>query len=223
MIKRKFLYVCLLTMASTAPVHAIERSCNAEYQWQSTGGSIGPVPFASFTATGSCGNTSVANRCRKRARAAAVQCMKTQWDRRWPHHPITSTGAPDPNYDRQPPEACSSGAKISGYSLAIRCPTKRKTGQHPNPAVICDFDAHSSNIAESVLLAARGDIKSRLEAEVCLIYKNGAHQFSNNSKVHVKLIARTRNGSNNRHCRHTSVLSTDYKIDCNRVRERVSS
>ena len=221
MIKQATLSICLLSMLSSASLYATTRSCNAEYQWQTTGGSIGPIPFASFTASGSCGNKAVANRCRKRARAAAVQCMKTQWDRRWTHHPITSTGAPDPGYDREPPEACSSGAKVKGYSLAKTCPTERKTGQHPDPNVVCDYDAHTNNIAESVTISAKGDIKSRLEAEVCCIYKNGAHQYSNNSKVHVRLIALTRNNDNNPNCRHKSVLSSDYKINCSKVREQL--
>jgi len=205
---------------STSLSADVVRRCDADFLWQTTGGSIGPIPFGEFTARGNCGSKTVANRCRKRARAAAVQCMRTQWEKRWKHHPRKPNGEINTAYDAGPPEACLNAAKVEGYDLSIDCPTMRITGQHPNRDVICDLDAHPNNIAESVKLASSGDIKSRLEAEVCCLYKLGAHQFSNNEEVHIRLIARTKSSSGNKNCKNNEVLSSNYKINCTEVREQ---
>lgn len=208
-----------MLMSTTLPADVVRR-CDAQYMWQTTGGSIGPIPFGGFSAKGNCGSGAVADRCRKRARAAAVQCMKTQWEKRWRHHPRKPNGKPNGAFDAGPPEACLGAAKVENYSLSASCVTERKTGQHPNRDVICDRDAHSNNIKKRIRLATAGDIKSRLEAEVCCLYKQGAYQYPDNKNVHVRLIARTKSSSGNPMCSSSDVLSSDYKINCSKVRRR---
>ncbi len=89
---------------------AIERGCKAAYVLvhPSTGGEIffgGSENHGkghNFTARGSCGNRSVADRCRIRARQTAQKCMDIHWDKRW---------------DRERPEACSSGNRVDNYAV----------------------------------------------------------------------------------------------------------
>ena len=70
------------------------------------------------------------------------------------------------------------------------------------------------------VIARKGDIKTRLEAEVCCAYKGGNHNFAtngnSNQKVHVRLSYRS--WGDNR-CNRTETLSSDDKIDCQSFRQ----
>ena len=202
--------------ASIPEAAGATRQCEALYVWETTGGSLGSS-FGEFEAVGSCGSA-VPNRCPKRARAAAVDCMSTQWDRRWQHHFLGGNFQPNPAQDKGPPEACV-GASIKGYSLEKMCVVKRKTGQHPNSQVVCDQDAHSNNVEKSVLISTAGDLKARLEAEVCCLWRDGTHDFEDNKNIHVRLMAATASSNNGKHCESKRILAPDYKIDCDRVRQ----
>lgn len=200
------------------------RRCDASYAWQTTGGSIGPVPFGSFKAKGNCSFFENANKCRKRAKASVLRCSRTNWETRWEYHPLNSDGSSDGAYNQGKPEACTNASRVENYDLTRRCVTERKTGQHPNPNVVCDTDAHTNNIKKSVKVSNDGDIKSRLEAEVCCFYQDGAYNFSNNQKVHVRLLIKAwSNNDNNKHCKVNETLSPDYKINCTNIRERLCS
>jgi hypothetical protein len=94
---------------------AIERTCQAKWELirQDTGG---VHAMEVFEAKGTCGST-VPNRCRKRARAGAQECMKTHWAQRW-----TPQDGP---WTR--PGVCTSGNKIFGYHVGnIKCRVERK-------------------------------------------------------------------------------------------------
>ena len=81
-----FLSVVLLFQVSSAFGKKIERTCTAYYSLdirraaQQYGGPIVPlVKMFTFKAKGSCGST-VPNRCRERARDAAVNCMDLHYN-----------------------------------------------------------------------------------------------------------------------------------------------
>ena len=196
-----------LTVFMIAPASAAVRRCDARYEWQTTGGSIGPIRFGEFTAKGECGSTAP-NKCRDRARKAAKSCIKQQWDNRWNY------------YQQNPdiiPQRCSEANNIENYDLTTVC-VKRQGG---NPQGICFNVIDSSVAAPPLILARRGDIKSALETRVCCKFEQGRYEFPNNQDVHVRLSARTLSSSGNNRCSHNEVLSSDYKIDCTRVRRNV--
>ena len=78
-----------LLVLFTTQVGATTRHCDANYVWETTGGSI-RGSFGAFKGKGECGQ-SVPNRCRIRARNAIERCAKVHWEKRW---------------DRKVPEAC---------------------------------------------------------------------------------------------------------------------
>ncbi len=182
---------------------AAERHCDAVYVWETTGGSRSGS-FAAFKGKGKCGD-SVPNRCRIRARNAVNQCIQVHWNKRW---------------ERTLPEACiqtSSDSTVVGYDLTLKCErlaSSRKEECFVNGIV----QNQSPPLATKVeTIASRGDIKARLEGEVCCAFNNGNHKFSNLRDVHVSLKYRTRG---NNHCPGSGVLSHDYKIDCHNVRKK---
>lgn len=213
--RRQIVILAALAFFVAAPASAATRHCDATYLWETTGGSLGPVPFGEFRARGGCGNN-VPNRCRIRARQAAESCIKTQWERRWEHHPIHSDGTQDVGFDRNSPEACTQGNNVLDYDLTTVCATERKDGLNANR--VCHSEAHPSNIAERKTVATKGDIKSALETEVCCKFRDGLHEFKNERDVHVRLLARI---SGNKNCPKNLALSSDYKINCKRVRETI--
>lgn len=217
MLIRTIVLLSSLGMLLSASLLAGEvRRCDAKYEWQTTGGAIGPIPFGEFTAKGNCGSKSVANRCRKRAKAAAFQCINTQWEKRWRHHPRKPDGTANSAYDPQPPEACLEAADIEDYDLTTRC--KKRRDNHDSNA-ICHGHTGAAPV-DRPIVAAQGDIKSALETRVCCLYREGKYQFQNEEAVHVRLSARTSSGSGNKHCRSNEVLSSDYAINCKKVREQ---
>lgn len=94
--------VFLFLGAVTAHAENVTRSCDARYEWETTGGTFGGT-FGQFTGKGGCGS-SVPNRCRERARDAAMSCMTTHRDIRW---------------ERRTPEACLQAAGVYGYGLGL--------------------------------------------------------------------------------------------------------
>lgn len=176
-----------------SPVTDRVQQYEGAYLWQTTGGSIGPIAFGDFTARESCG-AATASSCRERARESAARCMRTQWENRWIHHPRKPNGKPNRFYKNSPPRACLNASQVSGYDLS-----KTKFGTK---------------------LASAGDIKSRLEAEVCCLYGNGAYQYKNNERVHVRLIAHTKSSGGNSNSQTKEVLSPDYKVNCAQFREQ---
>jgi hypothetical protein len=100
------------------PAYAVNdtRSCDAYYQWETTGGSFSGT-FGQFTGKGGCGAT-VPNRCRERARDAAMNCMTTHRDIRW---------------ERRTPEACLNAAGVYGYDVGIRPCTSTSNNQCMSP------------------------------------------------------------------------------------------
>jgi hypothetical protein len=133
----------VLAGAACSPAMAkITRSCDASYFWQTTGGTYSGT-FAKFTGKGGCGSI-VPNRCRERARDAAMACMPTHWAIRW---------------ERRRPEHCLNAQGVHGYNVGLpRCTsTATNTCQSPkNPikpgdiktrlevAVCCAFDKPNS-------------------------------------------------------------------------------
>jgi hypothetical protein len=106
-----------LAGATCAPALAnITRSCDAYYFWQTTGGTYSGT-FATFTGKGGCGRT-VANRCRERARDAAMACMATHWDIRW---------------ERRRPEACLNAQGVYGYNIGLPGCTSTATNTCQSP------------------------------------------------------------------------------------------
>ncbi|MEM7065891.1 MAG: hypothetical protein AAF572_22345 [Cyanobacteria bacterium P01_B01_bin.77] len=195
-----------LTVFSVAPASAAVRRCDATYEWQTTGGSIGPIRFGEFTAKGECGST-VPNRCRERARSAAKNCMEDHWSKRGLSSPVS--------------RACLSSSNIEDYDLKTVCVKER--GAHPRD--ICFYSIDSRVAAPPLTLASKWDIKAALQAEVCCIYNQGQNkgqnQFSDNKNVHVRLSGRTFSSSGNKSCRSNQVLASDYTIDCTKVRKNI--
>lgn len=183
------------TMLTDAAL-AITRSCDAIYRWETTGGSV-KGSFGKFSASGSCGST-VPNRCRKRAREAAVRCMGTQWETRW---------------QRKVPELCLNASHVNNYDLRLKCIVV--SGEHK-----CRFFLSDNNIPHTIeTIVGRGDIKARLEAEVCCRLDNGNHAFPNVHNVHVRLRGQT--SGQNSNCSSSTTYTNDYKIDCAKVRDTI--
>ena len=84
-----------LTVVNT---HAITRSCDAKLLITKSGKEGFPE---SFSAKGNCGSN-VPNRCRERAKEAAIKCAAIHWDKRW---------------DRKKPEHCEPGANVHDYGI----------------------------------------------------------------------------------------------------------
>jgi hypothetical protein len=214
-----------LALVAAAQASAEQRRCNASLGWETTGGSL-KGSIIGFTGVGECGSSSVANRCRVRAREAIERCVRTQYERRWQHHPINSDGSQSPGYDRNPPEACLRGANIEGYSLKLDCWTRRTDGA--NPVRVCHNEDGRQRVPSFidpdgvVTVSAAGDIKSALETSVCCFKDHGLQKFPNEEKVHVRLIARASSGNDpQKQCNMRLELEDDYEIDCKRVRETV--
>lgn len=113
---RLLLLALVVILFDTNTALAETRTCHAKWELirQDTGGRH---DMEVFTAKGTCGNRAVANRCRKRARAAANTCMRTHWAQRW-------TPAQGP-WVR--PGECTSGHRIDGYHVGnIKCRIERK-------------------------------------------------------------------------------------------------
>jgi hypothetical protein len=189
-----------LLVLFTSQVGAATRHCDANYVWETTGGSI-QGSFGAFKGKGECGKN-VPNRCRIRARNAIERCAQVHWEKRW---------------DREIPEACiqnNSDSTVVGYNLALKCsyyPGRENEGCWVDP-----LDNSLPTLPRTI--SSSGDIKQRLEGEVCCVYKNGNHQYKDNSNVEVRLSFRSR-GDN--HCGGGGQLSSSsYKIDCKQFREQ---
>ena len=196
-LRRALQGVLLVALASlfafALPAHAgTTRSCDAHYQWETTGGTFGGV-FERFTGRGSCGN-SVPNRCRKRARDAAMGCMSTHWDIRW---------------EKRRPEACLNAAGVYGYDLGIdACTSTPPDSPMPKTCLSPKNEV------------PQGDLKKRLEVEVCCAFGAPIHPeqetLRNAKNVHVRLKAVTK--GKNKHCNGTKTLVNDYVIkDCSAI------
>lgn len=222
---RSTLALGALALVVATPASAETRRCDASLGWETTGGSL-KGGIIEFTGVGECGNASVANRCRERAREAIESCVRTQYQRRWEHHPINSTGAANPNYDRSPPEACTRGANIENYSLKKDCWTEHKDGV--NSVRVCHnlsgTETRPSWVEEKdvVTVSTAGDIKRALETSVCCFRDHGLQQFPDVKDVHVRLIAQASSGNDPQNvCNMRLELEDDYKINCKDIRERV--
>jgi hypothetical protein len=84
----------LLTIGAKPADALITRSCTAYYlatieqiNGEPVRAARTNVPFGTFSASGGCGWT-VADRCRVRAREAALQCALNQWPRRYRWGPV---------------------------------------------------------------------------------------------------------------------------------------
>jgi hypothetical protein len=191
---------CLVAIGIAPNAQALERHCDAVYTWETTGGSAKGT-FGNFNGQGECGNVTVANRCRIRARSAIETCVATHWAKRG---------------DAEVPESCienSSDRTVIGYDMSLRCTWK--VGDPPSACWV--VRTLQPNVAyKNRLIASKGDIKAKLEGEVCCAYQNGNHTFSNNSSVLVRLSYRT-SGDNN--CSGGGTLSDSYKINCTAVRQ----
>lgn len=168
-----------------SPVHAANttRSCDGFYQWETTGGSFGGT-FGKFAGKGGCGTT-VPNRCRERARDAAMACMATHWHIRW---------------ERRVPEACLNAAGAYGYNLGMQPCITTSTNQ-------CLSPRHE---------VPAGDLKKRLEVEVCCAFGKPSHfKLRCEKNVHVRLKAVVTGGDR---CGKTRELFGDYVIaDCGAI------
>jgi hypothetical protein len=219
------LKLAILGFAATAgvmigsPLFAEVRRCQVAYVWETTGGTIGPKSFGPFAARGECGAT-VPNRCRDRARVNAQQCIAQQWERRWDHYPLNSDGTRNFNIDTSPPEACENAAFVENYDLRTTCVRDRRDGFDPD--AICHEGVHSTNALNTVVLGNRGDLKTAIEAQVCCKLNEGKQNFSNNRDVRVRVsaIISSTNDPQNR-CNATVPVSSDYQINCERVRATV--
>lgn len=214
-----------LALVVAMPASAEQRRCDASLGWETTGGNL-KGGIIEFTGVGECGNDSVANRCRERAREAIESCVRTQYARRWEHHPINSTGAPSPNYDRSAPEACTRGANIENYSLKKDCWTRRIDGT--NSVRVCHNESGGGTVPSYidpngvVTVSTAGDIKRALETSVCCFKDHGLQQFPDVQDVHVRLIARASSSNDPQNvCNMRLELEDDYKINCKDIRERV--
>ena len=212
-----------LALVVATPASAEVRRCNASLGWETTGGSL-KGSIIGFTGVGECGNSSVANRCRVRAREAIERCVRTQYERRWQHHPINSDGSPSPDFDRNPPEACLRAANIEGYSLKKDCWTRGKNGT--NPVRVCHNEtgeeAAPDYQADVVNVSTAGDIKRALETSVCCFKDHGLQKFPNEEEVHVRLIVQSSSGNDpQKKCNMRLELEDDYEINCKRIRESV--
>jgi hypothetical protein len=201
------------------------RRCDASLGWETTGGNV-KGSITAFTGAGECGSSAVANRCRERAREAIERCVRTQYERRWDHHPINSDGSQSPDFDRNPPEACVRGANIEGYSLKMDCWTEHKDGV--NPVRVChNASGQESTVPEQfragvVNVSTAGDIKSALETSVCCFKDFGLQKFPDEKRVHVRLIAQSSSGNDpQKVCNMRLELEDDYEINCQRIRESV--
>jgi len=214
-----------LALAVATPASAEVRRCDASLGWETTGGSL-KGSIIGFTGAGECGNASVANRCRERAREAIERCVRTQYERRWEHHPINSSGAPSPNFDRSAPEACLGAANIEGYSLKKDCWTRRKDGT--NSVRVCHNETGEETVptfidpADVVNVSTAGDIKRALETSVCCFKDHGLQKFPNEEDVHVRLIAQSSSTNDPQNvCNMRLELEDDYKINCKSIRQSV--
>lgn len=161
----------------------ITRSCDAFYQWETTGGSFGGT-FGQFTGKGGCGRT-VPNRCRERARDAAMNCMTTHRDIRW---------------ERRTPEACLNAAGVYGYDVGIKPCTTTSSNQCISP---------KKGVPS-------GDLKTRLEVEVCCAFgRSSQYRLRCEKNVHVRVKAVVTGGDV---CGKTRELFSDYVIeDCSAI------
>ena len=211
-------FLAALGLVAASASDAAERNCDGAIVWETTGGSVSGT-LDQFTGTGRCGDT-VPNRCRTRARAAIESCARTHWERRWTHYPTDNQGAPTPDYDRDPPEACTSGAGITGYTMRKRCE------KHPtDESRVCNNEGLGQHVRagrQFVEVSKAGNIKDALEASVCCFRRHGLEgpgDYPNPSKVHVRLKVLASNSAQSQHCRLNVELEDDYEINCSRVRE----
>lgn len=214
-----------LALVVATPASAEVRHCDASLGWETTGGSL-KGSIIGFTGAGECGNSSVANRCRGRAREAIERCVRTQYERRWEHHSINSDGSPSPNFDRSAPEACLRAANIEGYSLKKDCWTRRKDGT--NSVRVCHNESGEETVPTFIdpddveNVSTAGDIKRALETSVCCFKDYGLQKFPDEEDVHVRLIARSSSGNDpQKVCNMRLELEDDYKINCKSIRESV--
>ena len=214
-----------LALVVATPASAEVRRCNASLGWETTGGSL-KGSIVGFTGAGECGNSTVANRCRTRAREAIKRCVRTQYERRWEHHPFNSDGSPSPGFDRRPPEACLRAANIEGYSVKKDSWTRRKDGT--NSVRVCHNVSGQETVPSFidpggvVTVSTAGDIKRALESSVCCFKDHGLQRFPDEEDVHVRLIAQSSSGNDpQKKCNMRLQLEDDYKIDCKRIRERL--
>lgn len=224
MLRYTFILMALVIFIES-DASAAERRCDGAIVWETTGGTVKGT-LDQFTGVGKCGD-SVPNRCRKRARAAIEQCAKTQYSRRWEHYPTDNRGVPTPDYDRAVPEACLGAAGIEGYTMQKFCE------KHPtdnNRVCNNEADGRRKNTSHDFVEVSKpGNIKHALEASVCCLKGHGIHpvsggrDYSNPSKVHVRLKVLASNRDSNKHCKLNVELEDDYIIDCTSVRANLCS
>ena len=197
------LLAAMFVTVGNSTAEAASRHCKAAYVWETTGGSISGS-FSPFEGRGTCGSA-VPNRCRERARDAISRCARVHWDKRW---------------DRDVPEACvntGTNSTVKNYSTRLTC--QRAATSQPSQCYVQGITQPSgSNVSIlTEVIAKNGDIKTRLEGEVCCAYKGGNHKFQNNRKIHVRL--KYRSWGDNR-CSRTETLSNDYEINCQSFRQK---
>lgn len=220
------LVLAALALVLATPASAEVRRCDASLGWETTGGNLKGT-ITGFTGVGECGSSAVANRCRERAREAIERCVRTQYERRWEHHPFNSDGSPSPDFDRNPPEACVRGTNIEGYSLKKDCWTKHPEGA--NKVRVCHNETGQEKFSSEdiephgiVNVSTAGDIKRALETSVCCFKDHGLQTFPNEEAVHVRLIAQSSSGNDpQRKCNMRLELEDDYEINCKRIRENL--
>ena len=123
------LFSVIFLFQSSAYADNITRSCTAKYVLhiksasERYGGPIAQPEMFSFTAKGGCGK-SVPNRCRKRARAAALVCMEFHLNNDYQ----TMYG------NNKAPYYCSKYKRIYGYNIEQLSTKIRQTACNATPA-----------------------------------------------------------------------------------------
>ena len=103
----------ILSFSSFSALAEISRSCEAKYIlsiYNNSGKFLANQAMHTFTAKGICGNKSVANRCRERARSSALHCME--------YHLNNDYRTAYPNLDNMSvPYYCSNRKHIYNYKI----------------------------------------------------------------------------------------------------------
>ena len=159
-----------LALVVATPASAETRRCDASLgSVRPTGGSL-KGGIIEFTGVGECGNDLVANRCRERAREAIESCVRTQYQRRWEHHPINSTVRRIRITTAARRKPARVARDIENYSLKKDCWTKHKEGV--NSVRVCHNLSGDETVpsfidkADVVTVSTAGDVKRALETGV---------------------------------------------------------
>ncbi len=182
----------VLTLAfvlSSPAASDIKRHCEAWYSWTAFPSKQKQRAIASGSfgkfRTGGRCGNSVPNRCRERAKSKAHRCMQIQWQTR---------------LERRQPEACYPGNDVEGYSLRL--------------PKICP-DPKGGLFQTATVEIKPGDVKTRLEYEVCCWRPTTASR----GQVVVDLYARS---EGRRKCGRKDLLQGSYVIpDCEAVRRNL--